>query len=302
MAEMGMNPKARLWPADKAILAYFVFTGTIEIIWFAQIPNAIWFHVLHAVGTALILLGARFTPEPGTFIERIFRILRNWYPLLFVAWCYREMATLIAAIRHARFDEALAALDLSVWGVYPTVWLERIYSPALTETLQIIYTLFIPVILFVPWFMWYKKRYAEFRYMAFLLALGFLASYVGYLIVPARGPRFLLEHAQHIPLKGLWLFISMQAALNQLEHDHYDCFPSGHTELTILAFWLSRSISKKLFWVYFLYTLCIVFATVYLRYHYTADLLAGVVVALVLILAAPALYRGLSEKGESIGN
>jgi membrane-associated phospholipid phosphatase len=51
-----------------------------------------------------------------------------------------------------------------------------------------------------------------------------------------------------------------------------------------------------------LYTLCIVFATVYLRYHYTVDLLAGVLVALVLIIAAPRLYRGLSEKGESIGD
>jgi len=120
--------------------------------------------------------------------------------------------------------------------------------------------------------------------------------------VPARGPRYLLEHAQHLPLRGLWLFQSMQSTLNSLEKDHYDCFPSGHTELTVLACYLSRSISHKLFWAYFLYTLCIVFATVYLRYHYTADLLAGAVVALILILAAPVLYRGLSEKGDSIGD
>jgi len=154
----------------------------------------------------------------------------------------------------------------------------------------------------VPWLIWIKKRYADFRYMAFLLALGFLASYLGYLAVPARGPRFLLADLQHVPLRGRWLFDSMQTTLNQLEKENYDCFPSGHTELTILACWLSRRISHRLFWVYFLYTLCIVFATVYLRYHYTVDLLAGVVVALVLILAAPALYRGLSEKGESIGD
>jgi membrane-associated phospholipid phosphatase len=94
----------------------------------------------------------------------------------------------------------------------------------------------------------------------------------------------------------------MQVTLNRLEQDHFDCFPSGHTELTILACWLSRSISNRLFRAYFLYTLCIVFATVYLRYHYTVDLLAGVVVALALILAAPGLYRRLSEKGESIGD
>ncbi|HVV46219.1 MAG TPA: phosphatase PAP2 family protein, partial [Bryobacteraceae bacterium] len=163
-------------------------------------------------------------------------------------------------------------------------------------------TLFIPVVLYVPWRIWMQGRAAEFRYMAFLIALGFLVSYIGYLIVPARGPRFLLDHTQHLPLQGLWYFNSMQAILNQLEHAHYDCFPSGHTEITVLACWLSRSISSRLFRAYFLYTLCIVFATVYLRYHYTADLLAGVLVAVALILAAPRLYRGLSEKGESIGD
>lgn len=290
------------WPADKVILAYFTFTAIIEIIWFNQIPDTVWLLSMHAIGTATILFAARVNPIPGTAFHRIIHFFRSWYPLLYVASCYREMAALIPAIRHARFDQALADLDYSVWGAYPTVWLERIYSPILTESLQIIYTLFIPVILLVPTVMWFRRQYEEFRQMAFLLSLGFLASYLGYLAVPAKGPRFLLERLQHVPLQGMWLFNSMQAMLNRLEHEHYDCFPSGHTELTVLACWLSRSISHRLFRAYFLYTLCIVFATVYLRYHYTGDLLAGVAVALVLILAAPHLYRGLSEKGDSIGD
>ncbi len=299
---MGMShSKYKFWPVDKVILAYFAFTAAIELIWFREIPWAGSWLGLHVLGVALILLAARNVETRGLLAEAI-RIFRHWYPLLFVACCYREMATLIPAIRHARFDRALASLDYGFWGAYPTVWLERIYTPFLTEFLQIIYTLFIPVVLMVPAVNWLSRRYADFRYMAFLLALGFLASYLGYLMVPARGPRFLLDHFQHLSLQGLWGFGAMQTTLNQLEHDHYDCFPSGHTELTVLACWLSRSISHRLFWVYFLYTLCIVFATVYLRYHYTADLLAGVVVALVLILTAPYLYRALTEKGEAIGN
>ncbi len=68
--------------------------------------------------------------------------------------------------------------------------------------------------------------------------------------------------------------------LDRLESAHYDCFPSGHTELTILAWWGSRMVSKRLFWVYFAYTPSIIFATVYLRYHYTVDVLAGAFVAI----------------------
>ena len=291
-----------IWPADKVIFAYTALMTVIELIWFQQIPDAGWLLALHAIGIVLILLAARNVARRQADFAGLIWIFRHWYPLLYVACCYREMAMIIAGIRHNHADRALAAIDYAFWGAYPTVWLERFYSPAFTEFLQIIYTLFLPVALLVPFVIWRQKRYIEFRYMAFLLALGFLVSYLGYLAVPAHGPRFLLADLQHLPLKGLWLFNSMQATLNRLEQDHYDCFPSGHTELTILACWLSRSISKRLFWVYFLYTLCIVFATVYLRYHYTADLLAGVVVALVLIVASPALYRGLSARGDSIGD
>ena len=60
-------------------------------------------------------------------------------------------------------------------------------------------------------------RFAEFQYYAFLIALGFLTSYIGYILVPARGPRFLLKHLQHIPLQGLWLFQGMQNTLDRLE-------------------------------------------------------------------------------------
>jgi membrane-associated phospholipid phosphatase len=299
MVEVGMR-LAVFWPADKVIFVYTAIMCAIDLIWFGQIQDAGWLLALHIAGIVVIVLAARCVSQsPSTGPIWIFR---HWYPLLYVACCYREMAMIIAGIRHNHTDQALAAIDYAIWGVYPTVWLERLYTPAFTEFLQIIYTLFLPVALLVPFVIWRQKRYIEFRYMAFLLALGFLVSYLGYLAVPAHGPRFLLADMQHLPLKGLWLFNSMQSTLNRLEQDHYDCFPSGHTELTILACWLSRSISKRLFWVYFLYTLCIVFATVYLRYHYTVDLLAGVMVALVLILAAPRLYRVLSEKGESIGD
>jgi len=170
---------ARLWAVDKVILAYLAFTAALELIWFRQISDASELLAWHVVGVALILGAAFVPPRPGTLLFHVIRIFRDWYPLLFVACCYREMATLILVIRHARFDEALANMDLRFWGVYPTVWVERIYSPILTEYLQIIYTLFIPVILFVPWWIWMQGRIAEFRYAAFLIALGFLTSYVG---------------------------------------------------------------------------------------------------------------------------
>jgi len=193
-------------------------------------------------------------------------------------------------------DAELARLDYRIWGDNPSVWLERITTPWLTEYLQIIYTLFVPVVLLIAFLLWRERRYAEFRFYAFLIALGFLVSYVGYVLVPARGPRFYLRHLQTIDLRGLWITRLLQVTLDRLESKAWDCFPSGHTELTMLACWGSRLVSKRLFWIYFAYTACIISATVYLRYHYTIDLLAGAAVAGLLVLIAPPLYRNLGKE------
>jgi membrane-associated phospholipid phosphatase len=280
----------RFWAVDKVILAYFAFAVVILAGWWSGIEGAPWLLAANLLGGALIVYQVK-RPNPTSWI------FRNWYPLPFVASCYKEMALFIPAVRHSDADQWLANLDLAIWGANPTVWLERIHTPALTEFLQIVYTLFVPAVLWIAYLLWKRGESEKFQYYAFLIALGFLASYVGYLAVPARGPRFLLKDLQHFPLRGLWLFQGMQHTLDRLESAHYDCFPSGHTELTILAWWGSRMVSQGYFRVYFAYTPFIIFATVYLRYHYTVDLLAGAATAAILIMAAPIFYRWLSPKG-----
>ena len=277
------------WAVDKVIFAYLTFTGVLILGWWRQVPEAPYFFALHLIGVAAVVYEVK-RPNVSSWV------FRNWYPLLYVASCYKEMAALIPPIRGTDSDRWLADLDFRIWHANPTIWLERIYSPGLTEYLQVVYTLFIPAVLFIAFFLWKKRKFQEFQYYAFLIALGFLTSYIGYLMVPARGPRFLLKSLQHIPLQGLWGFSGMQHTLDRLESAHYDCFPSGHTELTILAWWGSRMISNRLFKVYFAYTPSIIFATVYLRYHYTVDVMAGAFLAIFLIVVSPLLYRLLQER------
>jgi membrane-associated phospholipid phosphatase len=282
-----LNPSDRFWAVDKVILAYLALIGALVAIYWNRVPAAgVWLAV-HVVSAALVVAAVK---RPN----RVSRFFHHWYPLLYVSICYREMSVLIPAIRRTDADSWLAHLDYAFWHANPTVWLERIQSPPFTEFLQIVYSLFIPAVLSVAVGFWLRRQYASFRFYAFLIATGFLASYIGYFVVPARGPRFILRDLQHAPLQGLWLFGIMQSTLDRLESAAYDCFPSGHTELAILAWWGSRQLSKGWSKVYLAYAVCIIFSTVYLRYHYTVDIAAGALLALVLILATPALYRKLS--------
>jgi membrane-associated phospholipid phosphatase len=287
-------PDPQFWPVDKVVLTYYAFTTIFIVGWWSRIPEAPLLLLWHGVAIVVAVYEIKRPNRTSWFF-------RNWYALPYVAACYKEMALFIPAVRGTDADQWLADLDFSIWHVHPSVWLERIQRPELTELVQIAYTLFVPAVLLVPVMVWRRRRFADFQYLAFLIALGYLVSYIGYIIVPARGPRFLLKHFQHIPLEGLWLFNTMQSTLDRLESAHYDCFPSGHTELTILAWWGSRLISKPLFWAYFAYTLSIIFATVYLRYHYTVDVMAGAAVAAALILTAPVFYRKLAKGDLEIG-
>jgi membrane-associated phospholipid phosphatase len=276
----------RFWPVDWLILAYFAFLIILLLAWWHRVPHPAEMLIWHVAASAVLIFQIKY-PNPTSWI------FRNWYPVLYVAACYKEMADYLPIARGVNYDQALADIDWKLWGVQPAVWFERLQTPAATEYLQIVYTLFIPAVLFVAILFWVRGRYAEFQYYAFLIALGYLTSYIGYVLVPARGPRFLLKELQYLPLRGDWLFHAMQAVLDRLESIAYDCFPSGHTELTILACWGSRAVSKSWFRVYLAYTPSIIFATVYLRYHYTVDVFAGAILAAILIKATPLLYRNL---------
>jgi membrane-associated phospholipid phosphatase len=278
-----------LWAVDKVLLAYLAATGAFIVGYWSVLPDPLTLLAVHIGSAALILIAPRSE-------SRLSWYFRHLYPLPLVAFCYKEMAILIPPVWGRSFDGALADLDFAIWHANPTVWLERIQTPNFTEFMEIAYGLFVPAVLLVPALLWTAQRFKEFRYSAFLISIGFLVSYVGYILVPARGPRFLLAPLQHQALEGRWVFHWMRNTLDRIESAHYDCFPSGHVELTILAWWLSRQISRKLGWAYFVYTLCIIFATVYLRYHYTVDLLAGALAAAVLIIKAPAMYRRLGKE------
>jgi membrane-associated phospholipid phosphatase len=282
--------RADWWPIDKVMLAYLGGALALELAAWSRLPNPVSMLLAHVFGAALIALAA-FYPA-----NRAASVFHHWYPLFYVFACYKEMSIVIPALQRPDLDRELARVDLWIWGANPTVWLERWRSPVATEALEIIYSLFVPAVLLTAVLLWRQKRFDEFRYYAFLIASGFLLSYIGYFLVPARGPRFFLDGLQSYELRGIWLFDLLRATLDRIESAHYDCFPSGHTEMTILAWWGSGVISPNLFRAMFLYTLGVIFATVYLRYHYTVDVLAGAIVAGALILMTPPIYRALGGK------
>ncbi|MCA8968424.1 MAG: phosphatase PAP2 family protein [Planctomycetes bacterium] len=120
---------------------------------------------------------------------------------------------------------------------------------------------------------------------------GLLLSYLGYLVLPTLPPyRFLAyEH----PLVGGPTFDWVHRLLFDLEALREDCMPSGHTMVTILVLMCAWRFDKRQ-WIWLMpLAVPLVVATVALRYHWWADLVAAVPFAL---LARSLFWREVVEE------
>src|SRR5260370_23484958 len=116
----------RFWAVDKVILAYFAGSLFVILGWWSRLPDAPALLAANILGGALIVYHVRVP-------NRTSWAFRHCYPLPYVGSCYKEMALFIPAVRHTDSDAWLARLDFQICGAHPTVWLERVHTPAFTE-------------------------------------------------------------------------------------------------------------------------------------------------------------------------
>ena len=119
---------------------------------------------------------------------------------------------------------------------YPTVALEKITTPLLTEVLQLAYTsyYFLPIILCATLKM--KRKSTEFDRALFLIILCFFLSYIGYILVPVIGPRYTMNHLQDIELHGILLRDTITAYRTVLKASRETLFRAVIQPLRLLCF------------------------------------------------------------------
>jgi len=239
------------------------------------------------------------------------RVLHDWSFALYVYLIYRTVL-LVAGPGHSFrvFDEWFIAADRWLFGVDPTVWFARVAHPIVTEILQLAYAAFYLLPLAVAVELYAGGREWRFRQWAFVCGCGFFASYAGYLVLPAVGPGFTLHEFGATPreLPGLWLTPSLRslidaggmvpvgaAAGDALRLAPRDAFPSGHALVTLLSIGWAWGCRLRVRWPVTAVGALLVAATVYLRYHYVVDVLAGAVLAILCLALAPSLHGWLSR-------
>ncbi len=276
-----------LWPIDKLFITYIAVTGFLLILTVRRHPSPLLFLTGHVAAIGIILALRRYS-------SRMALVARHWYALVYLPFCYKEVPHIVSRLGLSSVDFTLARWDLAMWKTDPVFWPDALQNPFLTECLQLVYFMFIPSVIILGILYWYQRTSQEFRYCTFLVVATFLISYLGYVVLPARGPRFMPYASQHPALQGLWFFRFFQGTLDSLEGVQYDCFPSGHVGVMIVCAYAARKLLPPIFWTFCIFAALITLSTIYLRYHYMIDVLAGALLAVLVIVLSPKIYNRAS--------
>jgi membrane-associated phospholipid phosphatase len=254
-----------------------------------------------AIVTLLVLAYASQTAG-----SKVLRWIHDWSAFGFVLFTYKQLYFIIGPIHHYKdYDGLLISLDRLIFRGNPTQWMAAFANPLATELLQIAYSLFYMFFIAVGLELYRQNHHSCFRYFRFTVVYGFFVSYLAYFALPAVGPRFTLHDFSRIDaeLPGLLLAKPLRWFVNYFEsirpgmpnsvalaNAQRDVFPSGHTMLTLVtivwAYQYRIRIRPYVLWVGIL----LIIATVYMRYHYAVDLLAGAVLAVLCLLTSKKLY------------
>lgn len=268
-------------------LSFFFLLGLILLTFIFKVHIPLWHSLLlrYLMLTALLFVLKLISDrkrEKGSF-------LNDFSPLVFVILIYESLGDLIHYLQ-PDIDAKLIQIDLFLFGVHPTVWMERWIVPWFTDIMSLAYVsyYFLPVTLVVVLYL--KNRRLEFNESIFVLTFGYYASFIGYILFPAIGPRYSLASFHSVPLEGTRITDFVRDTLNALEHNKRDCMPSGHTQLVLMVLYLSYRYERFLSYLFFPIICGLILSTVYLRYHYVIDLFAGAAFAIACLIIAPRLF------------
>ena len=299
--ESSLSVIRKLRPVDFIIIMFGTFLSLFSV-WHSGRISA-WFFLL-VVNIAVMASIIALAKAAARTEKKSVKIVFDWYPALLVFFSFKEMHVIIQSMGREDFDGALIAIDRSMFGIDPTVWISRFASPFLTEILQIAYASFYVIMIVLALELYIRREEKNYNFVLLTIIYGFFLSYLGYLTFPAVGPRFTIHDfaATNAELPGLWLSNGIRdiinagesipkGAVNPIMLAQRDAFPSGHTQMTLIVMILAARFSvRSRYLLYILGTLLII-GTVYLRYHYVIDLIAGAGFAVVTLWTAPRIKR-----------
>lgn len=287
----------RLRSAEWLLIVYFGYVAAIAPL-FPLEERVAWRPLLvEALVTALFIALAygEWREQP-----KLFSIMRDWVAVWLILIAYHEMDWFSTLPRNFEQELRWVSWDRTIlyqFGLQRVIesmgWLGPLYF-------ELCYLLVYAVAPFFVTVFYLQRRLARVNGAVFVYLLGILIAYGSFPYFPSDPPRIAFGGSDMpniaTPVRELNLWLVNDYGI------HSSVFPSAHVSSAFSAAWALFAFlpeRKRYGWGMLIYAVSVAVATVYGRYHYAADAVAGFGISLIpatmILLARPLRLRGLLE-------
>jgi membrane-associated phospholipid phosphatase len=265
--------------------SYLAITAALIAILGTAVPGRIWLVGVHLALAGALLILSLVRPHAQTL-----RVIRDWHPLMLFPLLYKEVELLAPALGDWRLTAAIPAWELALFAGQPSLYLsERLAFVPLSEYLHFSYLSYVIVIPSVAAYWYVSRREAAFGELLFLLSIVLLGSYLFFILLPVDSPYYLSPRLGP-PLAGHFFF-DLVHEVSARGGARGGAFPSAHVSGAVVVSLVAWRHQRRLAYPVVLITASVMVATVYGRFHYVLDTIAGAALAIAVVVAYRYLVR-----------
>ena len=266
----------------------------------------------HAVGIGLVhaLIQSHATYPRNRALD----FLRHFYPILFYAGLYRETAELSHGIFSGFLDPFFIRLEGRVFGLQPSLaFMDRLPYVGVSELFYAAYFSYYVMIAGVGVALFVRNRRHFFHYVS-VISFAFYVCYLVFIFMPVVGPPIFFQENTDYRLPAdvqpavpptfpeaitAGPFYRIMALIYRTFEAPGAGFPSSHVVIAIATVFFSFRYLRPIRWPHLAVVILLCLATVYCRYHYVVDVVAGILTAAALIPLGNWLYFKFSTDAQS---
>jgi membrane-associated phospholipid phosphatase len=290
---------------DYATQAYLALVGLLILLFHgATVAHWQWLvsaHIAVAIMIQALIRGSLSHPGAAGL-----RFLRYFYPVLLYAGLFAETGWLNQMFIKGYLDPTIIHWDQALFGCQPSlVFMQKLPYLVVSEIFYAAYFSYYLMIGGVGIALYLRNRSVFFRFVS-VISFVFYSCYLIYIFVPVIGPPVFfrtidgyslpLELQQMIARPGYppaitsGVFYQIMKWIYAVFEAPGAAIPSSHVAVALGTLYFSFRYLRSIRWVHLVLTLLLCLSTVYCRYHYVCDVLAGIAIAALLIPAGEWLY------------
>jgi hypothetical protein len=286
--------RQRCNPTDALLLATLAFFTVLCLLFHRRVEGSLALAVKNVI-VAIAYLGLRAATrrvrsEPVTFL------LRTAAVTFAFAYLFGAVDRLQLIVHGHWLDQTVIDLEARLFHTQPTVWLQRLVRPWLTEWMMFAYVIYIPLYPVVCGLLWSRHGRQVAEECFFTVGLANVACDLGFIAFPVAGPMAFMGSTYTVPLRG-FVFTFFGELIRAKAHFPGGSLPSPHCAAATVLWGMTWKYHRPVAWALSPVILTLYVSTFYGRYHYLTDAVAGIILALAVLALAPRILGSRATPG-----